>query len=374
MSRLEHPAATVLSGLNPKIVAAYACYLTSVLLIAKTGYGYFWSSVHGPLFAFVLAWIVTSTVVWQWKAFGDPSNLANIVGHLLMGTCFLFFFSRLTTKVPDGNWNAMDVVSKVSSVLADFVGIFPEDIFKVLSTPGVMVLFVAIMVGMALQRRWSIPVITGATLLAVAAALQRDDFGDPLPFLAGLAFMGGGMALQFNDWRTRQIWERVIGSLEDDPAPRGDLELKYRVLKRLATRTPSLSEGKFRALIAKATGETERSDSTAALGSHIVHELVEADDLAMIVDSERGKRLVLRPELTSEHHGGLWYVAVLPKLVFTGLVCLLWIVSPIDLVPDHLPIVGVLDDATVAIAAALSARGAMRTKRPLKSEKNELFD
>ena len=53
-------------------------------------------------------------------------------------------------------------------------------------------------------------------------------------------------------------------------------------------------------------------------------------------------------------------VAEVPRLLFALCFALLWIISPVDLIPDAIPFVGTLDDAAVAILAALSFRRPFR--------------
>ena len=53
-------------------------------------------------------------------------------------------------------------------------------------------------------------------------------------------------------------------------------------------------------------------------------------------------------------------VAEVPRLLFALFFALLWIVSPVDLIPDAIPFFGTLDDAAVAILAALSCGRTLR--------------
>ena len=52
--------------------------------------------------------------------------------------------------------------------------------------------------------------------------------------------------------------------------------------------------------------------------------------------------------------------AEVPRLLFALFFALLWIVSPVDLIPDAIPFFGTLDDAAVAILAALSCGRTLR--------------
>ena len=56
----------------------------------------------------------------------------------------------------------------------------------------------------------------------------------------------------------------------------------------------------------------------------------------------------------------LTMLAVWPRVALTVVVALLWLVLPIDGIPDAIPYVGMLDDAFVAIISAITLRNTMQ--------------
>ena len=51
------------------------------------------------------------------------------------------------------------------------------------------------------------------------------------------------------------------------------------------------------------------------------------------------------------------------KLIVVLFIALIWVISPIDLVPDAMPIVGVIDDAIIALLGAGVVRQGFSLRR-----------
>ena len=83
----------------------------------------------------------------------------------------------------------------------------------------------------------------------------------------------------------------------------------------------------------------------------VAKQMVYQDSLAEISDHGGTKALSLNPALFAAVDGDdPWsYIARMPKVLIVLLIATLWILSPIDLIPDALPVFGVLDDISVAL-------------------------
>jgi hypothetical protein len=71
-------------------------------------------------------------------------------------------------------------------------------------------------------------------------------------------------------------------------------------------------------------------------------------NLAEVHSNADGEFLAPQPGLF-RYDNLLGMIAVVPRIVLTAAFCLLWILFPIDLIPDGIPIFGVLDDVSVTL-------------------------
>ena len=59
--------------------------------------------------------------------------------------------------------------------------------------------------------------------------------------------------------------------------------------------------------------------------------------------------------------------AIAPRLLMTAAFAIVWIMLPVDLVPDGIPLFGVLDDAAVALISGFALQKALPSFRPERS-------
>ena len=71
-------------------------------------------------------------------------------------------------------------------------------------------------------------------------------------------------------------------------------------------------------------------------------------NLAEVHSNADGEFLAPQPGLF-RYDNLLGMIAVVPRIILTLAFCLLWILFPIDLIPDGIPVFGVLDDMTVTL-------------------------
>ena len=84
------------------------------------------------------------------------------------------------------------------------------------------------------------------------------------------------------------------------------------------------------------------------IAGEIVRKMVYQFNLAEVHSNADGEFLAPQPGLF-RYDNLLGMIAVVPRVVLTVVFCLLWILFPIDLIPDGIPVFGVLDDMTVTL-------------------------
>ena len=175
--------------------------------------------------------------------------------------------------------------------------------------------------------------------------------------------MGTAMWLQYNDWLERHFWGQVYARLEGDKHVRGDIELKIRLLQRMRREDRPLSEQEAIESVARALGQDSYSPEVSATLNRVARQMVKADSLAELRDTGYGKFIAISPELLTPGEDGFSRIARTPKRIVVFEIALLWVLSPIDLILEALPVVGELDDVAVALLAARAMTEQRRKRR-----------
>ena len=91
--------------------------------------------------------------------------------------------------------------------------------------------------------------------------------------------------------------------------------------------------------------------------------------LAEVHSSGDGEFLAPNPRLF-RYDNLLGMAAVAPRILMTAAFAILWIMLPVDLVPDGIPLFGVLDDAAVALISGFALQKALPAFRSSAPDKN----
>jgi len=99
------------------------------------------------------------------------------------------------------------------------------------------------------------------------------------------------------------------------------------------------------------------------ISAEIVRKMVYQYGLAQVHSSSEGEFLAPNPRLF-RYDNLLGMAAVAPRLLLTASFAIVWIMLPVDLVPDGIPLFGVLDDAAVALISGFALQKALPSFRP----------
>ena len=309
-------------------------------------------SLAQPIASAAIAYVVVATLCWDWRVFGDL-HLANFVGHLGFFAAVFFLVNCLFAPAPD-TLSLLDIGAKVAQKLFGWLAGVPESVFDVIRSPGIAVLFLGVCLALVIPRR---PVAAGVfvciSIFAVAIGLTSKAIASPGWMLGGLALMGSALWLQHHDPEETWFWRAVLDRFAGDHALTGDLELKARLLRRLRDGRAALSERRCLGLVARALGASTDAPEVREITARVVGQLIEQDHIAIILHTAEGRSLALSDTFDHSGSGGALRIAAgVPKAVVVGLLVLVWVLSPIDLIPDATPVVGALDDALAAILGA----------------------
>ena len=94
------------------------------------------------------------------------------------------------------------------------------------------------------------------------------------------------------------------------------------------------------------------------IAGEVLQRMVYEYDLVVVRGDAEG--LFLQPNaLLRCHDSLLTQLAVFPRVVLALVAAVVWVLLPIDLVPDSLPFLGMLDDVTVAIFSGIVLRNSV---------------
>jgi hypothetical protein len=332
-------------------LAALGWHFVACLFFAETGLAGRFVPAQA-LAAVAIAFVVATTLCWQWRLFGDPRRPLDLAGHLAFFASLFFLVSRLYVKNP-ASATLLDRLSDFARSGAGWLGGIPPQIFDAISSPGVALLFLAVCLALALPRALALGALGGIFALTLALTVTAPAFTAPGTLLCGVLALGAALCLQHDDAGERAYWTRFLALCEHDPAVRGDLELKMRLLRRLRDEGRPLTEGECLGTVATALAcEPEDVRARTAL-ARVASQLVRRDALGALYDGPDGKALALRPN--PRPPDAFAHLANFPKLVVIALLAVVWILSPIDLIPDSTPLVGNLDDIAVALLSSVIA-------------------
>ena len=105
------------------------------------------------------------------------------------------------------------------------------------------------------------------------------------------------------------------------------------------------------------------------ISAEIVRKMVYQYGLAQVHSSGEGEFRAPNPRLF-RYDNLLGMAAVVPRLLLTTSFAIVWIMLPVDLVPDGIPLFGVLDDAAVALISGFALQKALPSFRPERSVNN----
>ena len=119
------------------------------------------------------------------------------------------------------------------------------------------------------------------------------------------------------------------------------------VMEQLA-RKKRLSDANFRQIVKDcfAGGNPYSDQELNMISGEMAKRMINSYNLVTLSNDSEGIFLSADPTLFY-YDSLLRAVATVPRIVFVGLLALLWVIMPFDLIPDALPLVGTLDDIAV---------------------------
>lgn len=367
VSWFSSPRTTTANGIssafNWKFFLAVTLYLASFLAFA-----------HDPFFleagafvyqqgivTLVLAFIISATFNWELCLFGKPVG-ANLLLHVLQLFPFSLFIARITSS-PSQQPEPESYVGKFLQFLkdgfdrlfSDVINWIPAWLTDIFTNWKISLLLILVLFVLSIRNlRLKVSAILCILLLAFLGALT-DKASQSSFLLLGTILLITGLALQFCRYDRMVYYENIFHRLQkSEQLDSLFTSVTLLIMTKLQT-MPRLSENNLLGILkSECDPQNLLPDHNLKLaGQEILKKMIYEYNLIEIRNDSQG--LCLEPDTNLFCNEGLLkQIPQIPRLILMALVAIVWILLPIDLIPDSIPFIGMLDDVAVTVLTGLA--------------------
>jgi hypothetical protein len=338
---------------DPKWIAVALCYIAAIALMGQDPwYGERQFTYNQGIFVGILAFLIVAGFCWESYLLGRPSGI-NLILQFLLIIPLTLLIGRIAglPPVPEASYGFLGQLKDYVSHVKDEIGfgsvlpLWIQDIFR---NPAILLLILFTAIAFTQQkssRRFALIVV--AFLIPATQTLSHDPRPSIL-FDIGCLAMIVGIVLQYSRYGTlvgQQNILQLLRAVED----RSELTCSLRISKR-AAEDGYVTEDGVLAVIQRQYIEFDPS-TIRGIARTISQRLVKEHRVLQLHGDERGFFLIPHSDIfkidSIFDEIAIW----IRKILITGLV-ILWLISPIDLLPDGIPILGALDDALISLVGA----------------------
>ena len=352
---------------DPKWIGVALCYIAAIALMGQDPwYGDKYFTYNQGIFVGILAILIVAGFSWEIYLLGRPGGI-NLVLHGLLILPVALLIGRIAglPPAPEVSYGMLGQVKAFLTTLKDasgIEGILPFWIQDIFRNPSMLLLILFAAVAFTQKkaaRRFALVVV--AFLIPVMQTLTHE----PRPSIAfgvGFVAMLAGIALQFSKYSDIIGQQNVLHRLAK-VNDRLELKCSLRIAKR-TVEDGFITEDGVLAIVQREYSRQFDPDprSLRGIAQAISHRLVREHRILELRGDERGFFLI--------PYEGLFKIESLfdeisvwiRKIIITG-IAVIWLVSPIDLFPDSVPILGAIDDAVIALVGAGQWVGTFKRKK-----------
>lgn len=341
---------------DPRWIVVALCYIAAIALMGQDPwYGDKYFTYNQGIFVGVLAIFLVAGFCWEIYLLGRPVGI-NLILHALLIVPVTLLIGRIAglPPAPESSYGLLGQLKDYVINLKDIAGlgnILPVWIQDIFRNPGILLLIFFTSIAFTQKkpgRRFALVAV--AFLIPALRTLSHD----PRPsLLFGLGFIAllAGIALQFNKYNDIIGQQNVLGRLHavDD-------ELEFKCSLRIAKRAvvdDFITEDGVMAVVQREYGKLYQLDAPTVSGiaQTISHRLVREHRILELHGDERGFFLAPYPAIFKIESLFEEIAVWIRKIIITG-IAVIWLISPIDLFPDSIPILGAIDDAMITLVGA----------------------
>jgi hypothetical protein len=338
---------------DPKWIAVALCYIAAIALMGQDPwYGDRQFTYNQGIFVGILAFLVVAGFCWESYLLGRPSGI-NLILQFLLIVPLTLLIGRIAglPPAPEVSYGFLGQLKDYVLHVKDEIGlgsIMPLWIQDIFRNPAILLLILFTAIAFTQQkssRRFALIVV--AFLIPAMQTLAHDPRPSIL-FGIGCLAMIVGIVLQYSRYATLVGQQNILQRLHavDD---RAELTCSLRISKR-AAEDGYVTEDGVLAVVQRQYIKFDPS-TVRAIAQTISQRLVREHRVLQLHGDERGFFLIPHRDIfkidSIFDEIAIW----IRKILITGLV-ILWLISPIDLLPDSIPILGALDDALISLVGA----------------------
>src|SRR5210317_1671574 len=341
---------------DPKWIAVALCYIAAIALMGQDPwYGDKYFTYNQGIFVGILAIFLVAGFCWEIYLLGRPVGI-NLILHGLLIVPVTLLIGRIAglPPAPESSYGLLGQLKDYVISLKDTAGfgsILPAWIQDIFRNPGILLLIFFTSIAFTQKkagRRFAL--VTVAFLIPALQTLSHN----PRPsFLFGLGFIAllAGIALQYSKYGNIIGQQNVLSRLHavDD---RLEFKCSLRIAKH-AVMDGFITEDGVLAIVQREYGkQCELNAPTAGgIAQTISHRLVREHRILELHGDERGFFLAPYPAIFKIESLFDEIAVWIRKIIITG-IAFIWLISPIDLFPDSIPILGAIDDALITLVGA----------------------
>lgn len=351
------PAPGTVGASGLKLPFIFLAYTLAIGFMARDPWfgekRFYWNQ---GVFVILISYLVVTTLAFEWNLLGRVRGL-NLLLQLYLVAPLSLLFGRLAsrpTETPDGKGLLGKAAESVKGFLGETMGfadVLPAWLIEPFATPATALFLIGICIALsygAVRTRLALLVM----LIAAFAFSNFASVDRPSPtFYLGVLCLITGLILHYhnvnNTIRQEQALRRMT-DVEDELERRCCLRIIQRVLE-----DEVLNErGAFETVRRHYEGRARSAQEVALCARTVVNRLVNEHGILSIQGSSEGLLLLPSANLNVQEsllsQLGLW-----PRTIILALIALIWLILPLDAVPDTIPFVGLLDDAAILLLGGM---------------------
>ena len=332
-------------------------YLASFIILAHDPffcdpYGDF--EYRQGIVVLLLSLIISMSLNWEMCIFGNPSG-ANLFLQIIQMLPFSLFVTRITCVSNTKFYyektivvNILDHINAISNatwnIINKFIPLWITDLFQ---NWKISILLIIVLFCISLRNiKFKIPSIIFILLISFLTEITKVE-STKMYLIVGFVLLAFGMKIQFSRYDLYLYDLNVIHKLEMSKYWYENPSIIIKDTMDYLKNHFSISEKQL-SIIVSETYNNLKSEELKIATADILKQMVFKYKLVSIRWDETG--FLIFPQKK------LWYndnilrnIAVFPRIILVVFFSIIWILMPLDVVPDAIPVFGVLDDISVTI-------------------------